>query len=106
MKQSICFIGGGRVTRILLQAFKNKNAQFSKIAVTDTNKEITDNLKKVYPEIQIEDSSVTASQDIVFLSLHPPVVMDTLESIKGSVNSLSLYTSDAAEEEDSVDLGG
>src|SRR5664280_1052873 len=93
MKQSIGFIGGGRVTRILLQAFKNKNAQFSKIAVTDTNKEITDNLKKVYPEIQIEDSSVTASQDIVFLSLHPPVVMDTLESIKGSVNSKTIVIS-------------
>ena len=27
MKQSIGFIGGGRVTRILLQAFQNKNAQ-------------------------------------------------------------------------------
>jgi|SRR5664280_601932 len=93
MKQSIGFIGGGRVTRILLQAFKNKNAQFSKIAVTDTNKEITDNLKKVYPEIQIEDSSVTASQDIVFLSLHPPVLMDTLELIKGSINSKTIVIS-------------
>ena len=93
MKLSIGFIGGGRVTRILLQAFKNKNAQFSKIAVTDTNKEITDNLKKVYPEIQIEDSSVTASQDIVFLSLHPPVVMDTLESIKGTVHSNTIVIS-------------
>jgi len=93
MKQSIGFIGGGRVTRILLQAFKNKNAQFSKIAVTDTNKETTDNLKKVYPEIQIEDSSVTASQDIVFLSLHPPVLMDTLELIKGSINSKTIVIS-------------
>jgi pyrroline-5-carboxylate reductase len=93
MKQSIGFIGGGRVTRILLQAFKNKNAKFSKIVVTETNKEVADNLKNIFPEIQIENSSVTASQDIVFISLHPPVVMDTLESIKGSVKSNTIVIS-------------
>jgi len=93
MKQSIGFIGGGRVTRILLHAFKNKNAKFSKIVVTETNKEVADNLKNIFPEIQIEDSSVTASQDIVFLSLHPPVLMDTLELIKGSINSKTIVIS-------------
>ena len=93
MKQSIGFIGGGRVTRILLQAFKNKNAQFSNIVVTDTNREVADNLKKVYPEIQIENSSVAASQDVVFISLHPPMVMDALEVLKGSTNSKAIVIS-------------
>ena len=93
MEQSIGFIGGGRVTRILLQSFKNKNAKFSKIVVTETNKEVADNLKNIFPEIQIENSSVTASQDIVFISLHPPVVMDTLEFIKGSVKSNTIVIS-------------
>src|SRR5674476_957318 len=93
MKQSIGFIGGGRVTRILLQAFKNKNAKFSKIVVTETNNVVADNLKKIFPEIKIENSSVTASQDIVFISLHPPVVMDTLESIKASVKSNTIVIS-------------
>jgi len=93
MKQSIGFIGGGRVTRILLQAFKNKNAHFGKIVVTDTNKEVADNLKKVYPEIQIENSSVTASQDIVFISLHPPVLMDNLELIKDNISSNTIVIS-------------
>ena len=50
MKQSIGFIGGGRVTRILLQAFKNKNVKFSKIVVTDTNPEVLANLKKQFPD--------------------------------------------------------
>jgi pyrroline-5-carboxylate reductase len=93
MKQSIGFIGGGRVTRILLQAFNNKNVQFSKIVVTDTNKEVADNLKKNYPGIQIENSSVTASQDIVFISLHPPMVMDTLELIKNSIKDHTILIS-------------
>jgi len=93
MKQSIGFIGGGRVTRILLQAFKNRNAKFSLIVVTDPNKEVTSNLKKVYPEIQIENASIAASQDIVFISLHPPLIMDTLELIKGSINSKTIVIS-------------
>lgn len=93
MKQSIGFIGGGRVTRILLQAFNNKNAQFSKIVVADPNQDVSGNLKKTFPDIQIDNSSVAASQDIVFISLHPPVIMDTLELIKGSINSKTIVIS-------------
>jgi len=87
MKQSIGFIGGGRVTRILLQAFKNKNVQFSKIVVTDTNPDVSANLKKSFPDIQVDSASVAASQDIVFISLHPPVIMDTLELLKSDFKS-------------------
>jgi len=93
MKQSIGFIGGGRVTRILLQAFKNKNVQFSKIVVTDPNQDALSNLKKSFPGIQVDNASIAASQDIVFISLHPPVVMDTLERIKGSINSKTIVIS-------------
>jgi pyrroline-5-carboxylate reductase len=91
--KSLGFIGGGRVTRILLQAFKNKKVQFSKIVVTDTNLDVSGNLKKSFPDIQIENVSVAASQDIVFISLHPPVVMDTLEQLKGSTNSKTIVIS-------------
>jgi pyrroline-5-carboxylate reductase len=93
MKQSIGFIGGGRVTKILLQAFKNKNANFSKIVVTDTNPGVSVNLKKIFTDIQIDNASVAASQDIVFISLHPPVIMDTLELIKGIINNNSIVIS-------------
>jgi pyrroline-5-carboxylate reductase len=93
MKQSIGFIGGGRVTRILLQAFKNKNAKFSKIVVTETNPDVSANLKKTFPDIQVDNASVAASQDIVFISLHPPVVMDTLELIKGSIDTNTIVIS-------------
>jgi pyrroline-5-carboxylate reductase len=87
MKQSIGFIGGGRVTRILLQAFKNKNAQFSSIVVADPDKDVADNLKKSFHNIQIANASVAAMQDIVFISLHPPVLMDTLELLKNDFKS-------------------
>jgi pyrroline-5-carboxylate reductase len=93
MKQSVGFIGGGRVTRILLQAFKNENVQFSKIVITDTNPDVTGNLKRLFTDIHVDNAAVAASQDIVFISLHPPMVMDTLELLKGSTNSKTIVIS-------------
>ena len=93
MKKSIGFIGGGRVTKILLQGFKNKNVKFGKIVVTDTNPEVLANLKKQFPEVESSDAKVAAGQDIVFIALHPPVVMDTLELIKNDVKADAIVIS-------------
>jgi len=93
MKKSIGFIGGGRVTKILLQGFKNKNVTFEKVVVTDTNPEVLANLKKQFPEVESSDAATVARQDIVFLSLHPPVVMDTLELIKNDVRAEAIVIS-------------
>ncbi len=87
MEISIGFIGGGRVTRILLQGFKNKNVSFRKIIVADTNPEAVVKLKQQFPNVESGDAKTAAGQDIVFISLHPPVIMDTLELIKGAVKN-------------------
>jgi len=93
MKKSIGFIGGGRVTKILLQGFKNKNVKIGKIVVTDTNPEVLTNLKKLFPEIESSDAKVAASQDVVFIALHPPVVMDTLELIRNDIKADTIVIS-------------
>lgn len=85
MEQSISFIGGGRVTRILLQGFKNKNVHTEKVVVTDTNPGVLANLKKQFPEIESSDAAGAAGQDIVFIALHPPVLMDALSQVKGNI---------------------
>lgn len=89
MKQSIGFIGGGRITRILLQAFCNKNVKFNTVTVAEPNSDVALKLKSSYPFIETDDVSVAARQDIVFISLHPPVIMDTLEIIKNEVRNSS-----------------
>jgi pyrroline-5-carboxylate reductase len=91
--KSIGFIGGGRVTKILLQGFKNKNLKFRKVIVTDTNPEVMVNLKKHFPEVEAADVKTAAFQEVVFISLHPPVVMDTLEQIKGDLKTSSVVIS-------------
>ena len=87
MKKTIGFIGGGRVTKILLQGFNNKDVKFNKVVVADTNPEVVENLKKQFPEVESADVKSAACQDIVFIALHPPVVMDTLELIKNDVRA-------------------
>lgn len=93
MKQSVGFIGGGRITAILLHAFKNKKEYFSKVVVAETNSDVAGKLKSVFPEILIEDASSAAGQDIVFIALHPPVIMDTLELVRNSVKSNAIIIS-------------
>jgi pyrroline-5-carboxylate reductase len=85
--KSLGFIGGGRITKIFLQALSNKQTDLQSVVVCDTNSEVLNALKKQFPLIQETDScKMAAKQDIVFIALHPPVVMQTLEQIKESVS--------------------
>ena len=93
--KSLGFIGGGRITRILLNGFKNANVSFEKISVYETNETVLNALKADYPQTETSgnDSSKAASSDWVFIALHPPVLMDTLNSIKSSVRKDALVIS-------------
>jgi pyrroline-5-carboxylate reductase len=85
--KSLGFIGGGRITKIFLQALANKQVELSSVLVCDTNTVVLNALKKQFPKIQMTDScELTAKQEIVFIALHPPVIMETLEQIKTSVS--------------------
>ena len=85
--KSLGFIGGGRITKIFLQALANKQIELSSVLVCDTNTEVLKALKKQFPKIQMTDScGLAAKQEIVFIALHPPVIMETLEQIKTSVS--------------------
>ena len=92
--KSLGFIGGGRITRIFLQAFANKKAIFDSISVFDTNLETLQALKLQFPYIQVISSPAeAAAKDVVFLAVHPPVVMETLEKIKSVVHEQSIFVS-------------
>jgi pyrroline-5-carboxylate reductase len=89
------FIGGGRITRILLNGFKNADVSFEKISVYETNGTVLDALKADYPQIETSgtDSSKAASSDWVFIALHPPVLMETLNAVKNSIKKDTLVVS-------------
>ena len=83
---SLGFIGGGRITRIVLQALVNKQIELPSVLVYDTDSEVLNALQKKFPKIQTTGTcELVAKQDVVFIALHPPVIMETLEKIKASV---------------------
>lgn len=82
--KSMGFIGGGRITRIFLQGLSNKKALPEKnVKVFEPNAETVKALQTSFPGVvSIDSVSEVAEQDIVFIAVHPPVVMETLQKIK------------------------
>jgi pyrroline-5-carboxylate reductase len=93
--KTLGFIGGGRITRVLLNGFKNANVLLEKITVYETNVTVLSALKADYPQIEISDtdSSKAASSDWVFIALHPPVLMDALNAVKNAIKKDALVIS-------------
>lgn len=89
------FIGGGRITKIILNAFKNKNLHFKSITVSDTNQDVLDKLAKLFPSIKTSTNNAEKlnDADIVFVSLHPPVIMETLEHLKNEIKTDAIVIS-------------
>lgn len=91
---SLGFIGGGRITRIFLQAFANKKYKFGSVVVYDNNTDVLAALKKQFPDIELADSpGQAARQSIVFIALHPPAIMESLDQILDTITPNSVIVS-------------
>ena len=91
---SLGFIGGGRITRIFLQGFKNKSVLFESVKIYECKKETCEMLAIAYPEVECSKKiELVASQEMVIIAVHPPMVMETLEKIKDSVNEKTIVIS-------------
>ncbi|OPX64817.1 pyrroline-5-carboxylate reductase [Methanoregula sp. PtaB.Bin085] len=86
-EKSLGFIGGGRVTMILLAALEKHSQLPSQVVVSDMNAETLKGLQQRFPSIRtVTGGNIEAAgQDIVFLALHPPAAGEVLGSIKGAV---------------------
>jgi len=93
--KSLGFIGAGRVTRIFLQAFKNHKVSFRQICMIDPVKEILEAIMKDFPNMitTTNDLQKVMQNDVVFIALHPSVIMETLDKIKPLMNPGSLLVS-------------
>jgi pyrroline-5-carboxylate reductase len=91
---TIGFIGGGRITKIMLQAFVNKSFDFGAVKVFDVNSEIAAKLKEQFSFVEIADNSLSVfNQQTVFIALHPPVIMEWLNSVENEFAKENLIIS-------------
>ncbi|MBK7028960.1 MAG: NAD(P)-binding domain-containing protein [Bacteroidales bacterium] len=92
--KSLGFIGGGRITKIMLQVISNNKTEYKAIVVYDNNPLVLAELKKQFPVISVADSNLEpAQQDMVFIALHPPVIMETLDLVKDQFKPGSIVIS-------------
>lgn len=86
-EKSIGFIGGGRITRIILEALNRKRKLPAVVVVSDMNAEALQKLKDRYPKVRMaqSDNAKAAAQDIVFLALHPPAIGGGLAEIRAAI---------------------
>jgi len=83
MRNTLYFIGAGRVTRIILEGLSRSNRLSDRIIVTDTSVQTLDNLCGMYPTIETKEviDATIAEADFVFISLHPPAVSEVIKQI-------------------------
>jgi len=109
--KTIGFIGGGRITNIFLHAFENSGISLENVSVSDINQEVLNALKLKYPMITIstDNLQVVSESHVVFIAVHPPVLMDTLTKIKDGIPKNAILISLAPKhtiEKMSLALGG
>lgn len=94
MKTTLGFIGGGRITRVFLQALVNRQATFDQILVFEKNAETAQKLQNDFPHIELVSSAFAAAKaSVTFIALHPPVIVETLESISPVLTDESIVIS-------------
>lgn len=92
--KSLGFIGGGRITRIFLKGLSNKKTLPESIKVFEPNAETLKALKTDFPGIIVADSATSAAeQEIVFIAVHPPVVVETLQTIQELIKEETIFIS-------------
>jgi pyrroline-5-carboxylate reductase len=94
-EKSIGFVGGGRITRILLEGLNKAGEQLDGIIVSDTNSDALNGLANAHPEIRIvhNDNRQAAACDIVILAVHPPVLGGILSDIAASLQPSAVVLS-------------
>lgn len=95
MEKKLGFIGGGRVTRIIIEGFRRKGLDFPEIVVSDIDPAALSRLQEKFPVVRISpgDNKTPAGCDIVFLALHPPACLGVLDEIKGSLKPRAVLVS-------------
>ena len=91
----IGFIGGGRVTRIILSGLSRRNALPAQIAVYDIRQEQMESLASDYSAVRpvASPAELVSASRMIFLAVHPPEVSEILRDIGGHLDADRLVVS-------------
>ena len=86
-EQTVGFVGGGRVARIMLGGFKRAGRMPAKVVASDASQNVLKRLQSEFPTVQtaLNHNQEAAGQDLVFLGLHPPALAGALGEIRDNI---------------------
>lgn len=91
---SVGFIGGGRIARILIEGWQRAGKLPQRVIVCDPNQDALSKLKQKFSTIEVAANvSDSAKTDIVFIAVHPPVVQSICEQIRGQIGQNTIVIS-------------
>lgn len=93
IQRKVGFIGGGRVTRILVGGWKRAGVVPGEILVTEPDDAAFAKLSSVWPEVRRVPLEDAAAAGIVFVALHPPVLGPGLATLKPCLSPQAIVIS-------------
>jgi pyrroline-5-carboxylate reductase len=91
---SIGFVGGGRITAILLSALARNPGVAVRAVVSDSDPEVRRRLLSRFPGLAVgTDNMEPARQDVVFLALHAPALRKAVPEIVGALTPSAVVVS-------------
>jgi len=93
--KTIGFIGGGRITRILLGGWRKAGKMPAKVVVSDIDAQALARIKESFGTVEsvCDDNAAAMGQDVVFLALHPPAIADALAKLQVSIRPTATLVS-------------
>lgn len=80
--QSVGFIGGGRVTRILAGGWRRAGTLPERLLVHEPNRDALNALEAEIPGMAVVTAQAASTADVVFVALHPPAVLAAISEVK------------------------
>jgi pyrroline-5-carboxylate reductase len=91
---SVSFIGGGRITWLLLEALKRKGALPTEVTVSDPDPEALRKVESIDGSIVCTDDNETAAKsEVVFLAVHPPALNQVASQISNHLTGNAVVVS-------------
>jgi pyrroline-5-carboxylate reductase len=92
--RTVGFVGGGRITAILLQALGRRGLALERVTVSDASADVLESLKARFPGVATTtENGDSAACERVFVALHPPAAKSVLPEIAPRLRSDAVVVS-------------
>jgi pyrroline-5-carboxylate reductase len=95
MADSVGFIGGGRIARVILEGWRRSGTWPGRVVVSDCEARAVMVVRSAFPSVEavLGDNGRAAAERVVFLAVHPPAMKAVLGELRGRIASGSLVVS-------------